>query len=105
MWRKDNSPLFQDTIALTVDRRFRDRLSIENDNTLIISNATGADSGSYRCEVLGENMTVTHQVIVKTAPYNISVQAEGNGAEVSILFLKLAKIYVNNCFSLNLVTH
>lgn len=80
MWRKNNSPLFQDTIALTENRG----LSIENDNTLIINHATGADSGSYRCEVLGENMTVTHQVFVKSAPYNISVQAEGNGAEVSI---------------------
>lgn len=85
MWRKDNSPLFQDTIALTVDRRLRDRLSIDSDNTVVINNATGADSGSYRCEVLGENLNVTHQVYVKTAPYNISVQAEGNGAEVSVL--------------------
>lgn len=80
MWRKDYGPIFQDTIALTNNRR----LFVTTDNTLTIVNASVTDSGSYSCEVLGENMTVTHQVFVKSAPYNISVVAEGNGVEVSI---------------------
>lgn len=83
MWRMNGSPIFQDTIALTENHRY----SIERDNTLIISNVTADDSGSYRCEVLGESLTVIHQVFVKSAPFNISVEAEGNGAEVSVIYI------------------
>lgn len=85
MWRKNESPLFQDTIALVQDRR----LAIGSNNSLVVTNVTREDTGDYRCEVLGENINVTHRVFVKTAPYNISVQAEGNGAEVGVV--KIAK--------------
>lgn len=84
MWRKNYSPIFQDTIALTGNPRLR----VDNDNSLIINNVIGEDAGSYRCEVLGENITVTHQVFVRTAPYNISVHAEGNGAEVRRILIE-----------------
>lgn len=80
MWRKNESPLFQDRIALVQNRR----LAVGDDNSLIITNVTREDTGDYRCEVMGENMTVVHKVFVKSAPYNISVQAEGNGAEVGV---------------------
>lgn len=80
MWRKNENPLFQDTIALTQNHR----LSVEKNNSLVINGVTREDAGEYRCEILGENVNVTHQVYVKTAPYNISVRAEGYGTEVTI---------------------
>lgn len=81
MWRKNNSPIFQDRISLTTNQR----LSVENNNSLIINNITVIDAGSYMCEVLGENKSVTHEVIVKGAPFNITVEAENNRTEVSII--------------------
>ncbi|KAF5297426.1 hypothetical protein FQR65_LT01357 [Abscondita terminalis] len=74
MWRKNNEIIFQDTIKFN---SFGNNFQIDN-RTLVISNLSANETANYTCAIpLSKtvSMSITHQLLVQTAPKIQSLKA------------------------------
>ena len=79
MWKKDSQILAQEKLIFGDNKK----LSVMKNNTLVLKNIGEEDTGNYSCIIMvgdDDNVNVTHEVLVETAPRITSLAASGGSA-------------------------